>query len=85
MTLDWGNSGFQVSIHAASIGKIARERITDQKICFDRPYYKWTIETNWPSGTIVFGATGFTQTLRAPPILSEEQLLPVSKRTPWSC
>jgi hypothetical protein len=58
------------------IDDVARERIVDQKICLDRPYYRWRIAFNWPrGGAIRFGASGFTQALRAAPVLQDQQQL----------
>jgi hypothetical protein len=80
--IDWGRSGFQVAVHPVSIGKIERERIQNQKVYLDRPYYSWRIRLNWPDGgEIAFGAVGFTQTLRAEPVLTENQCLSLSERT----
>jgi len=74
--IDWGHSGFQAALHPMSIGKLERERIQDQKVYLDRPYYRWRICLNWPDGGLItFGAVGFTQTLRAEPILSQNQRL----------
>ena len=48
----------------------------NKKVYLDRPYYSWRIRLNWPdSSEIVFGAVGFTQTLRAEPVLTEKQCL----------
>lgn len=70
--IHWGHSGFQAALHPVSIGKLERERIQGQKVYLDRPYYSWKICLNWPDGGLItFGAVGFTQTLRAEPILSE--------------
>jgi len=81
LDIDWGRSGHQVAIHHASIGSIERERIQDQKVYLDRPYYAWRIRLNWPaSGEIAFGAVGFTQTLRADPVLTENQYLSLRER-----
>ena len=79
--IDWGRSGFQAALHPVSIGNLERERIQDQKVYLDRPYYSWTIRLNWPNGGVIsFGAVGFTQTLRAEPIVSENQHLSLSER-----
>ncbi len=79
--IDWGRSGFQTALHPASINHIEREVIRDQKVYLDRPYYSWRIRLNWPdSGEIAFGAVGFTQTLRAEPILTEKQCLSLKER-----
>ncbi len=76
INIDWGRSGFQGALHELSIDGIEREPIQDQKVYLDRPYYRWTIRLNWPgSGEIAFGAVGFTQTLRAEPVLMERQSL----------
>jgi hypothetical protein len=75
--VDCGDSGGQVALHPLSIDTITRERIRDQKICFDRPYWRWRIALNWPQGgNITFGASGFTQVLRAEPVLLDQQQLP---------
>jgi hypothetical protein len=74
INIDWGRSGFQCALHELSIDSIERELIQDQKVYLDRPYYSWTVRLNWPSaGAITFGAVGFTQTLRAEPVLIEKQ------------
>ncbi len=68
--IDWGDSGYQTAIHEASIDGVTRDQVSDQKICLDRPCYRWRIETNWPNGGVIaFGASGFTQKLRAAPVL----------------
>jgi len=84
INVDWGDSGFQTALHEMSIHRITRERITNQKICLDRPYYRWAIETNWPKqGNIAFGASGFTMTLRAEPVLQDQQQLARKTRAAW--
>jgi len=84
MAIDWGRSGFQVAIHEVSIAHITRSQIENQKICLDRPYYDWKIETNFhKEGRITFGASGFTQVLRTEPLLIDEQKLAPSQRTPF--
>ena len=76
INVDWGRSGFQCALHELSIDGIEREPIQDQKVYLDRPYYRWTIHLNWPAaGEMVFGAAGFTQTLRGEPALMEKQSL----------
>jgi len=82
LNVDWGRSGFQVSLHEISIDRIERQRIQDQKIFLDRPYYQWTIRLNWPAGSqISFGAVGFTQSLLAEPVLTENPWLSRSARS----
>jgi hypothetical protein len=70
--IDWGRSGFQAALHPVSIDQLERERMQNQKVYLDRPYYSWRMCLNWrDGGLITFGAVGFTQTLRAEPILTE--------------
>lgn len=84
MAIDWGTSRFRTAIHEVSISHITRSQIENQMICLDRPYYHWQIETNFPKdGTITFGASGFTQVLRAEPVLIDEQKLSPSQRHPF--
>jgi hypothetical protein len=70
------DQGHQIALRPLSIASVARDPIRDQKVCLDRPYYRWRIGLNDPKGgEIAFGASGFTQTLRAEPKVSEEQRL----------
>ena len=72
----WGDGALQAAIHPMSIDRIARERVEHQKVFLDRPYYRWRVVLNWPAGgEIVLGAVGFTQRLRAEPLLSSRQHL----------
>ena len=81
INIDWGDSGFRSALHEASIDRIERERVREQKVHLDRPYYSWRILLNWPkSGLITFGAVGFTQTLRTEAILTDQQSLSPPKR-----
>jgi hypothetical protein len=83
VAVDCGDTGGQVALHALSIDGITRERIVDQKICFDRPYYRWRIAFNWPQGgEIRFGASDFTLDLRAEPVLLDQQQLSPLDRKP---
>lgn len=76
VAVDCGDTGGQVALYALSIDAITRERLVDQKICFDRPYYRWRIALNWPQGgEIRFGASDFTLELRAEPVLQDQQQL----------
>jgi hypothetical protein len=79
--ISWGDSGFQTALHPISIGSIEREPIQNQKVYLDRPYYRWRIRLNWPDGgDISFGAFGFTQTLKADPVLTKMQCLSRNER-----
>lgn len=76
IAIDWGDSGSRTALHEVSIDGVTREPVADQKICLDRPYYRWRIALNWPQGgEIAFGASGFTQSLRAEPLLRDQQKL----------
>lgn len=78
--INWFKSGFQTALHPVSIAGISRERIKDQKVFLDRPYYAWRIALNPPGGEITLGAAGFTQTLRAEPVVTERQHLSSAER-----
>jgi hypothetical protein len=79
--VDWGRSGYRCALHEMSMDRIERERVVDQKVYLDRPYYAWTIRLNWPqAGEIAFGAVGFTQTLRAEPVVIDRQSLSPRER-----
>lgn len=80
--IDWGRSGFQAALHGVSIDRIDRERVNNQKVYLDRPYYSWRILLNWPkAGEIAFGAVGFTQTLLTEPVLTDKQHLSLRERS----
>lgn len=83
LDLNWAPSGVQTALSPAHIDRIERQRIADQKICLDRPYYRWQIFCNWPQGgTIGFGATDYTLTLRGPVSRQPEQTLSSVNRPP---
>ena len=80
--VDCGDSGGRVALSALSIDAITRERLREQKICLDRPYYRWQIALNVPQGgRVAFGASGFTQVLRAEPVVQDQQQLSPAQRT----
>lgn len=79
--LAWSDTAGRVALSLPSIDAITREPIPNRKVHLGRPYYRWTIDFNWPEGgSIRFGASGFTQTLRAEPILSDGQRLRAPER-----
>jgi hypothetical protein len=79
--VDCGDSGGQIALNALSIDAITRERLKDQKICLDRPYWRWRIALNLPQGgAISFGSSGFTHVLRAEPVVQDQQQLAPAKR-----
>ncbi|MHA1151995.1 MAG: hypothetical protein ACTSQ7_04895 [Alphaproteobacteria bacterium] len=81
IAIDWGDSGDRTALHEISIDGIAREPVPDQEGYPPRQHYRWRIALNWPQGgAISFGARGFTQTLRAEPLLLDQQRLPAGPR-----
>ena len=81
IAIDWGDSGDRTALHDVSIDGIAREPVPDQEGYPAREHYRWRIVLNWPQGgEIIFGAHGFTQALRAEPVLLDEQRLPAGTR-----
>ncbi len=49
---DFGAGGRRTSLNELSIDRITRQRVEDQKICLDRPYYDWLIALNVPQGEV---------------------------------
>lgn len=82
VAIDCGDTGGQVALHELSIHRITRDPVKDQKVCFDRPYYRWCIELNWPKGgSIRFVASGYTLVLRGEPATADAPRLPSRVRT----
>ena len=82
VALDWGDSGHRTALGEPQIDAITRAAFEDQKISLGQPYYRWRIGLNWPrGGELTFGASGFTQTLRAAPVLLDQQRLPPEGRS----
>jgi hypothetical protein len=76
----WRHRG-QVGLHELSIDHITRAPVADQKVCLDRPYYRWRIEMNWPKGGVIaFAASDYSLELRATPIRSKQPRLPKALR-----
>ncbi len=75
----WEDPSYMMMMHAISIGNVERERLVDDARP-DYVFYTWRISLNWPEGEITFGARGFTQTLDAEPVLTDEQCLSLSAR-----
>jgi hypothetical protein len=79
--IDWATSRLQVAPYDITIDCIRREPVPEHQVYLDRPYYSWRIMLNSPKeGIISFGAVGFTQTLRAAPILSRKHSLSLRQR-----
>lgn len=78
---DFGDSRCEVAVREMSIAQVTREPVAERRVCLDRPYYRWRIMLNDPpNGEMAFGASAFTQVLRAPPLLLDEQRLPRGAR-----
>ena len=76
IAVDQGDSGGRNAMFEWSIDRVDRLRL-------DRPfdYWRWTIHLHAnPGGRIAFCASGFTQHLRAEPVLVAEQRLRSSVR-----
>ena len=74
IAVDFGDSGGRTVLNELSIAGITRVAVPNQEGYPERSYYRWRIELNLPQGgEITFGASGFTQTLRAEPVLLDEQ------------
>ena len=81
MNLNSQDTGFQAMLRTLSIFEVERERIENQKVHLDRPYYLWRIVLSDPAqGAISFGATGFTQEFRGDPVFSSKQKLSRQER-----
>ncbi len=66
------------SLNELSISSIDREEVETKGL---EAYFNWVIELNLPSGgRITFGSSGYTQDLRAAPVLCDEQYLSASQR-----
>jgi hypothetical protein len=74
--IDAMTSAHQVAIVLPTISQVYREAIEDQRVCLDRPYYRWHIDLCAPGGELTFGASGFRQQLRREAVLTDEQHYP---------
>ena len=83
LALDQGDSGCTVALQLPTIQAIECERLKDQKICLDRPYWRWRIIFNEPqNGLITFGASSFHQRLRGDPVVTNSQQFPTDRPRP---
>ena len=61
------------------------EAITRERVDYPTGYssYKWTIEINWPDGSVEFSSPGFSQALIGEPVLQAGQWLDeTARKTP---
>lgn len=78
LAIAWGQAG--ALLHEMSIDHVAREPMPTAPR--EQPGYCWRIALNWPqAGEITFQAVGFTQTLRAAPMVTDQQSLTRRQRT----
>lgn len=77
LAVDFGDSDCRNAINNLSIATITRAVVDDKQRFPEQDYYRYRIELSLPQGgEITFGARGFTQALRAEPVLLDEQWLP---------
>jgi hypothetical protein len=80
ISVDCGDSKHRLLVHPWSIEEITRVPL-EMLAGASAPDYTWRIRLNWPAGgELSFGASGFTQTLLAEPIISETQQLSSEQR-----
>lgn len=83
IAVDFGKSDGTMTLNELSIDQITREAHSKPTRPGTVPTFTWVIALNVPkAGEISFGATGYTQTLRAAPALCQEQRLPVADERP---
>jgi len=78
---DFGENDPPVTLNELSIDHVAKEHARPPGRSGD--YFRWRIALNLPrGGEIAFGASGYSLTLRAEPVLLDDQRLPASNRPP---
>jgi hypothetical protein len=83
ISLDCGDSAGQVALHELSIDRIERQPIVPQRVPLDPPFYRWSIELNWPQGGFIrFAARHHRLSLRGPAHLCAGSRLPPALRNP---
>ena len=85
LSLDWGESGAPniINLHTPTIHEIERVPIPDLPPPFLGRTWRWNIRFNSPDGGLVgFIGSGFRLTLRAEPVLCEEQWFPTDRPRP---
>lgn len=81
INVDFGDSDSRTAINDLSIANVTRSVVDDTQRFPNRDYYRWQIELNLPQGgEFIFGARGFTQTLRGEPVPCDEPRLPPGNR-----
>lgn len=81
MSFDFGGGEYRHTLNELSISDITTEPAPPLGVDGSGEFFQWRIELNSPQGgEIVFGASGYTLTLRADPVLLEDQRLPPAGR-----
>ena len=79
----FGAGGARETLNELSIAAIDRHPAAATAGPGQQPYYDWRIALNLPvGGEITFGASGYSLTLRAAPVLTDQQRLPTGHRPP---
>jgi hypothetical protein len=83
MALDFTTVSHPQTMMTLSIAAITSEPVPWPWSPAALPYHRWRIDLNVPvGGAIAFGASGFTQTMRAEPVVVDEQRWPNRDRPP---
>jgi hypothetical protein len=81
MTFDFGGRDHRQTLNELSIADITTQPAPPLGVDGSGVYFHWQIELNSPQGgEIAFGASGYTLTLRADPVLLDDQRLPPADR-----
>jgi hypothetical protein len=81
--MDTTHSGadYRMALSPWAILRIERRPIESPEVYPGTQFYAWTLVLGTPTpGEIHFGASGFTQELRADPVLTEHQSLTIAER-----
>ena len=77
ITIDYASP--TAAIAPMSIGEIAREPLVYPN---GHRTFRWRVLVNWPAGKLTFQSPGFTQVLRAQPVVTEKQRFDPKERAP---
>ena len=81
ISADCSGGEHRYTLNELSINDITRQPAPAFGVDASRAYFNWRIELNSPQdGEIAFGASGYTLTLRADPVLLDDQRLPPTGR-----
>jgi hypothetical protein len=81
MSFDFGGATHRHTLNELSIAEITAEPAPPLGVDGSGDYFVWRIALNSPQGgEIAFGASGYTLSLRADPVLLDDQRLPPADR-----